>query len=408
MPLSFDKAAVLTIGDEILEGRTRDINLMQVSRGLSARGIPVFESRTVADRTAEIAAAIRDLGSRGRLVVTTGGLGPTDDDMTLPALAEALGLGMEPNPRAEAMVRRRMSRLGRSCPESALKQAVLPAGGRPVVNPVGVAPGVALVHDGCGYVCLPGVPSETEALLAPCLDALGISGAAVSEYELLRTWGIRENDLFDRLAPRARKLGCSLAFLPSACRVDVKVFGDRRGEMAAAVERELTGHVYSRSADLGLPQRLGEELKRLGLGVCVAESCTGGMLGEELTSVPGASEWFCGGVVSYSNRIKTDLLGVDGGLIESKGAVSIEVAAAMAFGARRLLGAEASMAVTGIAGPSGGTPAKPVGTVCMAVEHPGGFRRRIERFGGDRQHVRRSSVTCVTGMLLDSLMEIGQ
>lgn len=408
MELSPERAAVLTVGDEILEGRTRDINLLQVSRGLSARGIRVCEARTVADGTAEISGAIRGLMAEGRLLVTTGGLGPTDDDITLAGLAEALGLPMEHDPKAAEMVRGRMSQLGRPCPESALSQAVLPRGAVPVANPVGVAPGVVLVHGGCGFICLPGVPAEAGALLAPCLDALGVGGESPADYELVRTWGIRENDLFDRLAPRAEELGCRLAFLPGACRVDVKVFGEARSTLADAVADDLSGSVYSRSADIDLPGRLGRELMLREMHVCVAESCTGGKLGGELTSVPGASDWFLGGVISYSNRVKTELLEVDGRLLEEHGAVSAQVAGAMASGVRSLLDAEASMAVSGIAGPAGGTPQKPVGTVWIAVEWPGGSRQRRERFGGDREHVRRSAVTCAMGMLLAALLEEGQ
>jgi len=403
MPFSPESAAVLTVGDELLEGRTRDANLMQVSRGLSARGIAVVEARTVADSLDAISAAVRHLLEPGRLLVTTGGLGPTDDDMTLPAVALALDLPLERSPGAEAMVRARMEDLGRECPRSALGQADLPRGAMPVENAVGVAPGAVIAAGESAVVCLPGVPAEVRGLLDRCLEALGVCGAGTEGYSLLRTWGVRENDMFDALAPIAEDLGCRLAFLPSACRVDLKIFGEAREEMARRVTEIYPGRVYSRSREVSLAGRLGGELLSRGLTVAVAESCTGGLLGGELTSVPGASDWFAGGVISYSNRVKSNLLGVPSETLDRHGAVSRQVVEAMAEGVRDLVGSDAAMAVSGVAGPSGGTPEKPVGTVWMAVSHPGGGHRARELFGGDRGHVRRSAVSFVMGMLLERL-----
>ena len=403
MPFNPDSAAVLTIGDELLEGRTRDINLVQVSRGLSARGIAVNEARTVSDSRDAISAAVNDLLEPGRLLVTTGGLGPTDDDMTLPAVARALDLPVSRNGEAEAMVRARMEDLGRECPRSALGQADLPRGARPVENAVGVAPGVVIRAGDSGIVCLPGVPAEVRGLLDRCLEALGVAGAGTEGYYLLRTWGLRENYLFDALAPIAGDLGCRLAFLPSACRVDVKIFGEYREEMARRVEERYPGRIYSRKQEVSLAERLGEELLSRRLTLAVAESCTGGLLGGELTSVPGASDWFAGGVISYSNRVKSNLLGVPSETIESHGAVSRQVVEAMAEGVRDLVSSDAAMAVSGIAGPSGGSEEKPVGTVWMAVSHPGGGHQALELFGGDRGHVRLSAVSFVMGMLLEGI-----
>jgi nicotinamide-nucleotide amidase len=407
MPLSPERAAVITVGDELLQGRTRDANLMEISRALSARGIPVGEARTVPDTREAISAAALDLLEEGCLVVTTGGLGPTDDDITLASMARALGLPLERNRCAEEMVRARMDTLGRECPPSALRQADLPRGAEPVENRVGVAPGVVLELPHSALVCLPGVPAEVRGLLEGCLEALGVRGSGRESYTLLRTWGIRENDLYDTLSPLAEDLGCRLAFLPSACRVDVRVFGPGREEMARRVDREYPGHVYSRRPEVSLAGRLGGELGSQGISLAVAESCTGGMLGGELTSVPGASDWFAGGVISYSNRVKREILGVEEQALERHGAVSRQVVREMADGVAGLLGADAAMAVSGIAGPSGGTSEKPVGTVWMATTHPGGGRERRERFGGDREHVRRSAVSYVMGMLLQALSEGG-
>ncbi len=407
MPFSPEHAAVLTVGDELLEGRTRDINLMQISRVLSAERLPVLEGRTVSDDPEAICRAVRDLLAPGCLLLTTGGLGPTDDDMTLSSVARALELPLVRNDRAERMVRERIERPGRRCSESALRQADLPRGARPVRNPVGVAPGVVLRSGESAVICLPGVPAEVRGLLEDCLQVLDVTGSGSERYEFVRTWGIRENDLFDALAPQARELGCRLAFLPSACRVDLKIFGAGREEMARRVGREYPGHVYAAEPDLSLAERLGRKLLASGLSLAVAESCTGGMLGGELTSVPGASDWFAGGVISYSNRVKSDVLGVPGRLLDSHGAVSGPVVKAMARGVSGLLGSNVALAVSGIAGPAGGTGEKPVGTVWIALEHPDGSRQRRKLFGGDRQHVRRSAVTCAMGMLLQALCGAG-
>ena len=398
-------AAVLTVGDELLEGRTRDANLMSISRALAARGVVVEEARTVADRLDSISSAVRELAGEGRLLVTTGGLGPTEDDMTLQGVAQALGIPLRHDERAEEMVRSRMSGRRGAFPRSALKQAVIPRGGIPVLNRVGVAPGVVMESGGGAVVCLPGVPSEVLGLLEDCLDALGITGSESKRYALVRTWGVRENDLFDGLTPRANKLGCRLAYLPGACRVDIKVFGEKRRAMVEWIESRYSRHIYALTPE-SLPQALARRLCRLGLSTAVAESCTGGMLGAELTSVPGASEWFFGGVISYSNEAKRDLLDVSEEVLLKEGAVSRQAVAAMARGAMRRLSADTAMAVSGVAGPTGGSAEKPVGTVWLAVAGPGGVEeQRVELFGGDREHVRRSSVTCAMGMLLELLSE---
>ncbi len=398
------RAALLAVGNELLSGRTRDVNLHFLGGSLNRWGLPLTEARVVRDDLEEIAAAVRELLLPGTLLVTTGGLGPTSDDITLEGIARALGLPLRDCPAAAGLITGRYSSLGEKVPEGALKQAVLPEGSVPVRNPAGVAPGVVLTALGGVLISLPGVPHEVRELFHSCLSVAGIVETGASGFHV-RTWGIREGDLFNTLRPLQDKYGLSPAYLPSPGRVDLGFDGPGAPGFRDTVVSLLGRRVYSLEQDRTLEEVLGIELKSRGLVVATAESCTGGLVSAGLTGVPGASEWFAGGVSVYSNASKTRLLGIPEQLIRARGAVSGDVALAMALGVRDAFGADCGISVTGIAGPAGGTPEKPVGTVWIAACSGPRTVSGTWRFGGTRDTVRLAAVSSALGVLLQLLRE---
>lgn len=398
------RAALLAVGDELLSGRTRDANLHFLGGALNRWGLPLSEARVVRDDLDEIATAVRDLLLPGTLLVTTGGLGPTSDDITLDGIARALGVPLRDCPAAAGLIADRYKALGEKVPEGAMKQAVLPEGSIPVENPAGVAPGVVLPARGGVVVSLPGVPREVRELFRKCLSVTGIEETVCSGFHV-RSWGIREGDLYNMIRPVQEKFGLSPAYLPSPGRVDLSFDGPGSPRFRDEVVTVLGPSVYSFERDQTIEEVLGSELKSRGLVAASAESCTGGLVSAGLTAVPGASEWFAGGVSVYSNQSKTRILGVPEQLISARGAVSGEVAAAMALGVRDAFGADCGVSVTGIAGPSGGTPDKPVGTVWIAACCGSRSTSRVWRFGGARDTVRLAAASCALGVLLQLVRE---
>lgn len=398
------RAALLAVGNELLSGRTRDANLHFLGGVLNRCGLPPSEARVVRDDLLEIASAVRDLLLPGTLLVTTGGLGPTSDDITLEGIARALGIPLRDCPVAAGFIAGRYKGLGEKVPGGAMKQAVLPEGSIPVENPAGVAPGVVLPARGGVVVSLPGVPREARELFRICLSVAGIEETVCSGFHV-RSWGIREGDLYNMIRPVQEKFGLSPAYLPSPGRVDLSFDGPGSPEFRDEVVTILGPSVYSFERDQTLEEVLGAELKFRGLVAATAESCTGGLVSAGLTGVPGASEWFAGGVAVYSNESKTRILGVPEQLISARGAVSGEVAEAMAFGVRDAFGASCGVSVTGIAGPSGGTPDKPVGTVWIAACCGSRSMSRAWRFGGSRDTVRFAAASCALGVLLQLVRE---
>ncbi len=405
--MEFADAAILLVGDEVLSGRVHDANIPTVARELSARGIPVSRAGVAPDDPAGIAAVLASLRSDRRLIVTTGGLGPTEDDLTPRAVAAALGIGFREDPEALGMVIGKYSARGVECPRSARAQAWLPEGARPVDNPAGIAPGIVLplALSGECIVMLPGVPREVEALAGPCLDAAGASGPGLAEVFCLKIWGIPENALMDLIKSENLDGGASLAFLPSPGQVELSFRGPGASAGFEAVRSRLGAAVFAEQRGPLIQQVLGGALAARGFTLATAESCTGGLLGGRITSVPGSSEWYLGGVVSYSNDLKRLALGVRSSTLGAFGAVSAETALEMAEGAARLAGSDAALAVTGIAGPGGGSPEKPVGTVWIAAIAGGRREVRAFRFGSTRATVRDAACTCAMGLLLGLLAE---
>jgi nicotinamide-nucleotide amidase len=416
--VSAPTAEVLTIGTELLAYGRRDTNGAELSATLEALGFRLRRRATIADDLDEIRAALQEAAARSSLVAATGGLGPTADDVTRDALALAFGRDLREDPALLATIEERFRAIGRPMAASNRRQALVPEGAVPLPNPEGSAPGLWLDHAGGAVVLLPGPPPEMRAVLSPEVRERlrrRFRPPAVARRALL-TSGIAESDLEDRLGDlyRARP-EATVTVLARPGLVEILILarhGDAATAEAAADEvarlaRERVGAPVFAEGDMTLAAHLGDRLRRLRRTVAVAESCTGGLLGADLTEAPGASDFFLGGLVAYADRVKQEGLGVPRALLRQHGAVSEPVARAMAEGVRRRLGADYGVAITGIAGPGGGTPEKPVGTVCLAVADAAGAISRRRLYRGGRERVRQWSVAAALHLLRTRIEEAG-
>ena len=413
------KLEILTIGTELLLGYTVDTNAAELGRALAAAGAEITRRTTVADRPEAIRAGVAEALDRAGFVITTGGLGPTRDDMTKTVVADLLGKRLVLDDRLLAGLEARFQRLGRSMPPLNRTQAEVPEGATVLPNPRGTAPGL-WVEDARGrvVVLLPGVPREMRGLLVeevlPRLVARQTGERGVVLSRTVRTTGIAESALAERVGAIEPEIApLTLAYLPAVEGVDLRVTAwgleprDAEARLAAVVERlraAVGAHGYGEdAADLAavVLDALRQRRSRLG----VAESCTGGLVAERITNIPGASDTFIGGVVAYADVIKTAALKVPLETLEAHGAVSEQTVQAMAEGAQRLFSADCTIAVTGIAGPGGGTPEKPVGTVWLAARvHT--VTRSVKRvFPGDRDEIRRRAAQAALDLLRRLLAE---
>ena len=408
------KVELLTIGDELLLGHTVDTNGAYIARRLAEVGVSVVRRGTVGDEAEEIAAGVREALDRTGAVITTGGLGPTADDLTKPSIAALFGRGMVLHEDIlEAMRERWKQRWNRPLPEANRQQAMLPEGARVLVNRHGSAPGVFLDDERGRWVAmLPGVPREARGMtddeLVPFLLARGGAGATVVRSRLLRTTGISESLLADRLADVARGLpGLPLAYLPGPEGTDLRLTS--RGLRADATDAALAEGIRELRDRIGLFAYGGDDADLAGVvlellrerrrTVAVAESCTGGMLGQRLTAIPGSSDVFLGGTIAYANAVKERELGVPRDMLERHGAVSEMVARHMASSVRQSYGADVGIAITGVAGPGGGTDEKPVGTVWVSVDLGGDNRAQRLMLIGDRQEIRLRATQAALDMV---------
>ena len=407
-------AAVVLSGNELLDGRTRDTNGAFLSVDLSDRGVKVASVLTVADDQRRLTEALRfSLAAEPDLLVIGGGLGTTHDDLTAVCLAEALKVGLVEHPAALAMLEERLRVVAARRDLDfdrlltlARRQALLPAGSTPV-PPAGVAPGIAARRGNTRIYAFPGVPFEFEAMwreVAQELEAEGLFPDVA--VRIVRIFGVGELQVAPILetVPRDRlETGINVG----SGEVTVRLRYPREAlarEQVAAVVAALEDHAPVYSSDgRTVDDLVADGLRARRVTLAVAESCTGGLLGARLSSRPGSSDYFVGGVISYANEVKLGLLGVPPGMLAQYGAVSEEVAGAMADGVRVATGADYSLAVTGVAGPGGGTPEKPVGLVYTACAGPGGTAVTRGHFPGDRAAVRVHSVTRALHLLLRHL-----
>jgi nicotinamide-nucleotide amidase len=415
---------VVTIGDELLLGFTVDTNAAHLARELAAAGIGIVRRSTVGDAPDEIAKGVREALDRTGAVITTGGLGPTSDDLTKPSIAAIFGRAMKFDEAIweELKVRWKTYRWTGTIPESNKQQAMIPEGAVILVNRHGSAPGIWLEDEratGQRWVAmLPGVPREMRGMLAdellPRLRARATGTPVVVASRTLRTIGIGESALADLLGPLAKgPPGLPLAYLPSVEGTDLRLTtrdasaadAARRLDAGAAALRAVLGaYVYGEEKD-DLAAVVLALLRSRGMKIAVAESCTGGMLGARITAIAGSSDTMFGGVIAYADSVKEMQLGVRPETLRSHGAVSEETAREMATGVCERFGAQVGVSITGIAGPGGGTAEKPVGTVCMAVAAGESIRAVKVQMLGDRDEIRRRSAQAALNLVRRVLTE---
>jgi nicotinamide-nucleotide amidase len=412
---------LITIGDELLLGFTIDTNAAHLARELASIGVAIRRRATVGDAADEIASAVREALDRTGAIITTGGLGPTSDDLTKPAIASLFGRGMRLDEEHVAWMEQRwMQRFNRRMPESNRAQAMLPDGARKLVNNHGSAPGIWLEDERGRWVAmLPGVPREMRGMLADTLlpilrERVTASGLpTVVRSRTLRTTGVAESLLADQLDPIRDSLGdITLAYLPAPDGVDLRITvrgvpasqADTILEAAASIIRSRIGRAVYAEGDTDMPSVVLALCRERRLTIAVAESCTGGLLGARLTAIPGSSDVVFGGVIAYANDVKLKLLGVNESDLVEHGAVSETVARQMAEGARDRLATSIGIAITGVAGPSGGTPEKPVGTVWIAAALPTGTHARLLRLIGDRDEIRRRATQSALDLVRRALL----
>jgi nicotinamide-nucleotide amidase len=414
---------LITIGDELLLGFTIDTNAAHISRTLAAAGVEIVRRTTVGDEADRIASAVREALDRTGAVITTGGLGPTSDDLTKPAIAKIFDRKMKLDEEImSALEQRWRTRFPNSAfPTTNRTQAEIPEGARILANRHGTAPGIWLEDEKGRWVAMmPGVPREMRGMLAeelvPAIKSRAKGSETVVLSGTLRTTGIAESAIAELLGPNVlgeagTELGSlPLAYLPGVAGVDLRVTVKglphaRAEKLAKEAILRLRGRVSAYAYgedDADLAAVVLDKCRSLGLKLAVAESCTGGMLGERITNIPGSSDVFLGGIIAYHNDVKREALGVSGEDIERYGAVSEQVALQMASGVREKMGADVGVSVTGIAGPGGGTLDKPVGLVWISV-HGSDVKARRFHMVGDRAEIRQRAAQAALEMVRRSL-----
>jgi competence/damage-inducible protein CinA-like protein len=404
------RAEIIAIGSELLTPYRLDTNSLFLTDGLNQVGIRVVHKAVVGDSLDDMRASFQHAMERADLIVACGGLGPTDDDRTREAVADLLGRKLQLNEEVLRHIQELFRRLGRVMPEINKRQAMVPEGATVLQNPRGSAPGLWLEAGGHIIVLVPGVPSEMRAMfeqeVRPRLTRLGHDERLFTRD--LRITGLPESEVEQRVSPLYAlypDTETTILASPPGIQLHPRVWTNDAAkanqildEMVKRMALALGEHLYSTEGET-MEEVVARVLTENRATIAVAESCTGGMLAERLTNIPGSSSYFLGGVVCYSNELKSSLVGVPGELIEAKGAVSSEVALALADGIRKNTGATIGVGVTGIAGPGGGTPEKPVGLVHIGIADERGPRERRFQFPGDRERIRKHA----TQTALDSV-----
>ena len=408
------RAEIIAVGTELLTPDRADTNSRVITAGLNDIGIEVAARHIVGDRHADLLAALRASLRQVELVIVTGGLGPTDDDITRTVAAEAFGVPLLEDQEALERIRHRFAARGVAMPGINRRQALVPQGATVLANDRGTAPGLLLVRDGRAVVLLPGPPREMQPMFERylALHLAPLAGIARIRRRVLCITGRSESQVDELAQPvygpwqsAVPPIGTSILSVQGqielhlSSRADTPAEGDARLARAAEELRAVLGADVFSDNGQALEAIVGARLIARGWRVAVAESCTGGLVSSRLTDVPGSSAYMDRGVVCYSNRAKTDLAGVPAPLIEEHGAVSEPVAIAMAAGIRLRAGVEVGLGITGIAGPSGGSDVKPVGTVVVAAVFPGGQEVRTRRYLGDRAQIKFQSSQAALDLL---------
>ncbi len=392
-------AEIIAVGSELLTPYRQDTNSLYLTEKLNSLGIEVRFKTVVGDDRERLASALRGALARSRVIILTGGLGPTEDDINRDVVAEVLGRALQVVPEIRQRIEERFARLGRPMPENNLRQAMVPEGADWLENKNGTAPGIWLEQDGTTIVLLPGPPWELEAMFeSACLPRLGhLPTGQRLQSRVYKVAGLPESEVDQRISPIYKTYDnptTTILATPGVIEVHLRARAPSEAEADALlnelgdkIEAALGDHVFSARGE-SLEEVVGMYLVMKQKTVAVAESCTGGLLSERLTKIPGSSNFFLGGAVCYSNALKTKLAGVPAPLIQANGAVSKIVAQALAEGIRKRAEASLGIGITGIAGPGGGSPEKPVGLVYIALADERGTTVREFRFPGNRERIR--------------------
>jgi nicotinamide-nucleotide amidase len=413
-------AAIIAVGTElVLDGRS-DTNGVTVARLLASRGIDARMRLIVPDDEEEIALALEDVQRRFQIIIVTGGLGPTIDDVTREAACKAFDLDLQEDRGVLDSLKERCRALGREMSSQSARQAMVPHGATVLPNASGTAPGLQLTVAGTSIFLLPGVPHEMELMMRDHvlnrLDVLGLrAGSPRSVSRALKVSGMTEVEVQERILDLLGQPGearaIDLTLLASPAEITVILRGAREDLIAHAFERvreRLGRAVFAEDLDTGIEAAVGRALEKRGLSLAAAESCTGGLLAEMITRVPGSSSWFTQAWVTYCNEAKISLLGIEPALIVRHGAVSAEVAEAMAEAARRISGASIAVSISGIAGPSGASPGKPIGLAYLGVADRVGTRVTRHLFAGDREAIRLFSARTTLNRVRLECLEAGE
>lgn len=403
------RASILSIGTELLRGEVRDSNAAWLAAAMTRLGFDLQELVCVEDHPERIEKALRRLGESPGIVLVTGGLGPTTDDVTVQAAAAALGVPVVRDPAALERLHRKLQVLGRAPTTTAEKQTEVPDGADVLGNPAGVAPSFRATLGEGDFYFMPGISSEMEHIFEELITRRLVPLADPRSYQIvLRTYGLSESAVGEKLVGLEASLpGLTLAYRVVSPEVDVKLLARANdvasaralAERAAGECRARLGAAIFGDGDDTFAGAVGRSLRARGYTLAVAESCTGGLIGSLLTAVPGSSDYLLLDAVTYSNASKERVLQVPSEVLRGYGAVSAECVRAMADGARRLTGADVTIAVSGIAGPGGGSAERPVGLVYFALCGPRGAEVVERRFLGDRAAVQRQSAYAALAMV---------
>src|SRR5260221_411419 len=393
------KAEIIAVGSELLTPDRMDTNSLFLTEELNKLGIEGVRKSIVGDNRDYLSAAFKEALERVELIIASGGLGPTEDDLTRETLADLLGRKLRLNNEILRYIEGRFRQLGREMPAVNVRQAMVPEGAEVLENPRGSAPGLWIEDAGRFIALLPGPPRELKPMyVEQVLPRLQRRSSNVRMFHReLRVAGMGESALEQRIKPiytRYADVNTTILAAPGEIQIHLRLWTDDAAlaqktldEISRSFELALTDRIFSQDGS-SLEEVVANILTMNNATISAAESCTGGLLAQRLTSIAGSSSYFLGGVVCYSNELKTAWADVPPEIIKSKGAVSSEVAMALADGIRRRVGSTLGVGITGIAGPSGGSEEKPVGTVVIALASAEGVREKNPRFPGDREMIR--------------------